>query len=248
VEDNTFAALRHSDRICQLDLDVLTPHLDQTLEGLQEPLPALTYLSLRCEDDSYGTALRVPASFLGGCAPRLQELELSYISFPALPTLLLSATQLVKLSLWRIPHSGYFSPEAMATCLPALTRLETLHMTFRPPQDHPDPKSRRSTPQTRTLLPVLTKLWFKGVSEYLEGLVAGIDAPLLNELGIFFFHQLIFDTPELAQFISRSPNFDAHDEARVRLSNPWEWHYSLGDRLSQTLGGTLHLRMVGSWG
>jgi len=53
----------------------------------------------------------------------------------------------------------------------------------------------------------------------LEDLVARIDAPLLNHLNITFFHQLIFDTPQLAQFIGRTPNFEAPDEARVIFSD-----------------------------
>jgi hypothetical protein len=40
----------------------------------------------------------------------------------------------------------------------------------------------------------------------LEDLVARIDAPLLDKLYIEFFHQLIFDTPQLARFVSRTPN------------------------------------------
>ncbi len=45
--------------------------------------------------------------------------------------------------------------------------------------------------------------------------MARIDAPLLGELDIRFFHQLIFDTPQLTQFISRTPNLTACDKARV---------------------------------
>jgi hypothetical protein len=62
-------------------------------------------------------------------------------------------------------------------------------------------------------------LTFTGVSEYLEGLVTRIDAPLLDNLEVTFFHQLIFDTPQLAQFISRTPKLKAYDEARVIFSD-----------------------------
>ena len=60
---------------------------------------------------------------------------------------------------------------------------------------------------------------FKGVSEYLDDLVAGIDAPLLDYLHITFFYQLIFDTPQLTQFISRTPKFKAYDGAYVQFSD-----------------------------
>ena len=63
---------------------------------------------------------------------------------------------------------------------------------------------------------------FTGATEYLEDLVAQIDAPLLYELDMAFFHQLIFDTPQLAQFISRNSRRqkdEAPNEARVIFSD-----------------------------
>jgi hypothetical protein len=66
-------------------------------------------------------------------------------------------------------------------------------------------------------------LWFYGVSEYLDDLVARIDAPLLNKFEINFLHQLIFDSPQLIQFIRRTPKFKACDEARVEFSDSRVW-------------------------
>jgi len=129
----------------------------------------------------------------------------------------LSATHLVELHLSNIPHSGYFSPEVMVTGLSALTRLEYLEIVFESPRSRPD-RRRRPPPPTRTLLPVLTCFEFKGVSEYLDDLVARIDAPLLDNFDTTFFHQLIFDTPQLAQFITRIPKFKACKEAHVEFS------------------------------
>jgi hypothetical protein len=59
---------------------------------------------------------------------------------------------------------------------------------------------------------------FKGVNEYLEDIVAQIDAPLLDALSITFFHQLAFGTRQLAQFIGRAPKLEGHNEARVVFS------------------------------
>jgi hypothetical protein len=49
--------------------------------------------------------------------------------------------------------------------------------------------------------------------------VARFDAPLLDNLQITFVHQLIFDTPQLVQFLSRTPNLKAPVEARVIFSS-----------------------------
>src|SRR6266699_1330344 len=111
----------------------------------------------------------------------------------------------VTLDILEIPHSGYFSPEAMVRCLSTLTRLETLSLEFKSPLSRPVRESRRPHPPTRSALPALTYFQFEGVSEYLEDLVARIDAPLLDSLRIEFFHQLIFDTLQLTQFVARTP-------------------------------------------
>ena len=210
VTDNIIAALKHNNRVCQLTLSFIP--LEEVLAAMQQPFPALTLLNLRRHERE---VVPIDAdSFLGGSAPpHLQTLKLFEIPIPGLPKLLLSATHLVLLELWDIPHSGYISPEAMVTGLSVLTRLENLVIDFKSPQSRPD--RRRPPPRTRALLPVLTELWFKGVTEYLEDVVARIDAPLLDDLNITFFHQLLFDTPHLTQFISRAPKFKAYDEAHV---------------------------------
>jgi hypothetical protein len=207
--------------------------LEKILAEMQQPFPALTLLELRLRGE---TAPIVPASFLGGSVPRLQKLFLDCIPFPGLPKLLLSATQLVDLKLWRIPHSGYVSPEAMVSCLSVLTRLESLLIKFESPLSRPDRKSRRLPPPTRTLLPILTELWFNGVEEYLEDFVARIDTPLLENLALTLFHQLIFDSPRLTQFISRTPKFKTHNEARVFFSDS-----DVSVSFPQTFEGTLEL-------
>jgi hypothetical protein len=184
---------------------------------MERPFPKLKCLEIRPR--GYAASV-VPDSFLGGSAPLLETLSLSEIPFPGLPKLLLSTTHLVHLRLSDIPEAGHFSPEAMVACLPVLTRLETLYLGFQSHRFLPNQRSRRLPPQTRTLLPVLTELAFFGVGEYLEVLVAQIDAPLLDNLTVVFYPPLIFDTPQLAQFIGRAPKFKTQDEARVVFG--WE--------------------------
>ena len=232
--DPIIAALEHNDRICQLDLhDVPGPQLEIVWAAMQQPFPALTRLQLLSRDE---IAPVIPASFLGGSVPRLQTLTMSWIPFPELPKLLLSATHLVHLDLRRIPYSGYFSPEVMANCLSVLTRLERLVIKFESPRCRPDSRSRRPPRPTRDLLPVLTQLWFFGIGDYLEDLVARIDAPLLDYLDITFFHQLIFETPQLTQFFSRTPKLQTHDKAQVFFA---DWGVSV--TLPQTSDGRLNL-------
>jgi hypothetical protein len=218
TEDNIVAALEHKDRVCRIMLEKVSTSLwEGVLAATQEPFPALTDLELHTSAKEPKT---VSDSFLGGSAPtNLRYLRLSRVPFPGLPKLLSSATHLVTLHLLLIPHSGYVSPETMVTALSALTRLKEYCLEFRSPRSCPERGRRRPPPPTRSVLPALTEFIFAGVSEYLEDLVARIDTPLLDRLEITFFRQLIFHTPRLAQFIGRTPNLMAHDEAHATFSS-----------------------------
>ncbi|KAN0126549.1 hypothetical protein V8E52_000189 [Russula decolorans] len=103
----------------------------------------------------------------------------------------------------------------MVTCLSMLTSLEELKFEFHSHQFSPDRESRRPPPPTRSVLPALKTFSFKGVKEYLEELVARIDAPRLDRLLTTFFNDINFNTPEFDQFISRTPTLGAYDEARL---------------------------------
>jgi hypothetical protein len=141
---------------------------------------------------------------------------LCLIPFPAIPKLLLSATALVRLTLWNVPFwsvsdPGYFSPEVIVTSLAVLTNLKSLTIgsDYFPDLEHQHPLP------TRTFLPSLIHFEFRGVSSYLEDLLARIDAPLLNSFFITFLFQLIFDLPQLAQLMKRTTKFQALNEAHV---------------------------------
>jgi hypothetical protein len=143
-------------------------------------------------------------------------LELWCFPLPGLPKLLCSATNLVTLRVWDIPRSGLISPEAMVTCLSALTKLENLVLgsRFQKPryrEENPSPPP----PRPRSVFPALTDFGFKGYAAYLEDLVAGIDAPRLNDLSITFISPSVLHTPEIVQFISRTPNFSAPEKACI---------------------------------
>ncbi|KAF8502721.1 hypothetical protein F5888DRAFT_1887397 [Russula emetica] len=224
--DNIIAALERNDRVCQIQLSYSTSsQLEYVTDSpaMQKPFPELTDLWLDAvEYNRPGTIL--PDSFLGGTAPRLRSLELNGVTFPGLPKLLLSTTRLVDLRLLDVSRSGHIPHEAMATSLSALTSLESLRLWFRfHSQPRPALESRRLPPPplTRSILPGLTKIEFKGASEYLEVILARIDAPRLNELYTIFLDQIIFNTPQLFQFISRSPTLRAPEMGSIAF-NPSE--------------------------
>jgi len=215
--DNIVAALQHTSRVCEIRLwPIPNSQWESVLAAMQQSFPELTDLRLQSDDEKSPV---LPDSFLGRFAPRLRSLRFERIPFPSLPNLLLSAPGLVKISLHKIPHSGYISPEAIVTCLSSLTKLAELELSFISPLSHPGREIRRPPPPTPTVLPALRHFRFVGVSEYLEDLVARIDCPLLDSFQIKFFHQLIFDTPQLTRFISRTPELQARKEARIDVSS-----------------------------
>ena len=218
---DVIAELKHSDRIYQINLKCNTSwELENIWTAMQVPFPELAIMNLSLK---YWTHVPVlPDSFLGGSAPRLRLLRLNSIPFPGLPNLLSSATHLVHLRLRRIPLSAYISPEALATCLSTLTSLETLSLGLGY-FESPDP-SRRPFSPIRSVLPTLAIFRFSGVINYLEEFVARIDTPRLSCLSTRGIDDIDFDTPELNQFISRTPTLTAYDEAHL-------FFYDLGDRV-----------------
>ena len=209
--NNTIAALEHNDRVSQIHLICWSYPRIGYITGsaaMQKSFPELTHLEL---GNTGGQGPILPDSFLGGTAPRLRSLWLHSIPFPGLSKLLLSATNLVKLELHRIPYldSGYIPPELMATWLSALISLEFLHLQIIYSQSTLE--SQRLPPPllSRSILPILTTMLFTGASGYLEEILTRIDAPRLNEMHITFTNIFISDTRQLLQFISRTPTLMA---------------------------------------
>jgi hypothetical protein len=189
--------------------------MEKILAAMEVPFPNLTYLTLY----SFGEVTVLPGSFLDGYAPNLEFLALDRIPIPRLPSLLLHSTELSRLYLHSIPHSGYFSPEAMAACLSTLVNLLEFKLGFESPLSCPDRASRQPPPLTRTLLPELRELEFRGVSEYLEDLLVRIDAPRLSTLDTTFFNQIDFYTPQLVRFINGTSELNALEIAQLCFRN-----------------------------
>ena len=234
--DNIAAALERSDRVRHINLPRL--YLETFSATMQVLFPELTVLELH----SNGKWMPVlPDSFLGGSASHLQSLTLKAIPFPGLPKLLLSATNLAHLFLFDIPHSGYFTPEAMVTALYTLTGFQLLLLQFQSSLSRPDRPSQRPPPSTRSVLPVLAYFFFSGVPEYFDDIVAGMDTPRLDHLSINLFNQIKLDTPQFVQFISRAPTFGAFKEARHFFKND----HARVELFSQTpVSGGLHLDIL----
>ena len=235
--DNIIGVLEHRDRIIGIDLSGLTgPQLKRCTALMQEPFSILRTLSLSCDVEMYPV---ISDMFLGGSAPRLQRIKFWHIPFPTLPKFLLSTRGLVELHLKAIPSTGYISPDVMVTSLAMLTRLRSLSIRFRSRSSFPkNPTSQHPPPPTRTVLPALAAFMFGGVSEYLEDLMARIDAPLLDDLDLQFFYQPTSGVPQLPQIIHRIKKFKTPHKADIDFR-----HHRADISLTSgcLIGGDLHL-------
>ena len=210
-------AIVHRGRVREIDLSLSSNwplELKRLASAMEEPFPALKHLEI--ESTFYRhPAPTLPDEFLGESAPHLQFLKLHFVAFPALPKLLLSLTDLVHLTLLNIPRSGYFSPGEIVTGLAALVNLKSLIIQFPSSRSRPDRERRHLPPPIRTALPSLTYFEFEGDAEYLEGLVAQIDALLLDSVCITIFYGQITEFSQLGEFMRRTGRFQALNEAHV---------------------------------
>ena len=207
-KEDIITALEHRDRVSRIKLFVSEAQLGKIAALMLEPFPVLTRLSLNSENAS-----ALPDGFLGGSAPPLQQLDLCNVMYPALPTLLLSAVNLVNLSLRNIPPTGYISPEALVAHVAALLRLETLDVGL---TSFSDPIN--SPLITRTVLPALRKFSFSGRCKYLEDFISRIDTPQLNSIDVYYESGNNFDVLQLPRFIDRSENLKKSLSRHCKIS------------------------------
>ncbi|KAI9454583.1 hypothetical protein BJY52DRAFT_1188866 [Lactarius psammicola] len=181
-EDSLLAALEQSDRVYSIGLTVSSSLLNK-LSTISRPFSGLEKLRV-----------------LVGPSPSYSPLDQDCLSLP--PSASLPSRDLVDLQLNEIPGVGYFSPEAFANALCGVTQLETLSLHFLslPP--------RRNYPALpppswdRVNLPTLTCFRYRGISKYLDNLVARINAPRLGDIDITFFSQPTLDAWQLGLFIN----------------------------------------------
>jgi hypothetical protein len=112
-------------------------------------------------------------------------------------------------------HSGYISPHAIHTGLAKLVNLKSLTIKFQSPRSHPDGERRHPPPPIRTVLSSLAYFEFRGVTEYLEDLVARIDAPSLDSVSITLFYDQISEFSQLGRFMGLTARFQEVNEACV---------------------------------
>ncbi|KAF8269976.1 hypothetical protein EI94DRAFT_1724025 [Lactarius quietus] len=213
-EMGLYHALQLHDRVLEISLRLPPSMLHKCFALMDKHFPILERLHLSAESTADDiTTFTLPKAFL---APNLRLLELPGVSPPRRLRVLTSTVSLVTLELTDIQTSSYFRPRLLVARLSSLPQLKELSIGFSVPIPRPSTErellGKMGTPVT---LSNLTTLEFKGVSAYLERLVAQIRAPLLELLKITLFNQIAFALPHLSYLINNTEVFKAIKVTRV---------------------------------
>ena len=228
-EDALLFALQHLSRTHEIMLSAPQSTLAEIANAMLDTAPMLRRLILHTESAEFV----LPKSSLDGDAPQLRHLELHGVSLAALHPLLPSATSLVSLILERVPCSVYFSPEILIAHIRTMPYLRTLSIGFLSAIPRAGLGNQRflppgPSPQARIELPALRQLIYRGVSAYLESLLARIRTPVIQDIDVTLFNQLALRIPRICTFISDLESFQpttaridfAQTSAHILLFDP----------------------------
>jgi len=192
-EDNIISALKQSGRITSIRLTITNSLIEKssTVEGW---FPELVELVLMSQDGGW-----MPFTTASWWGPRLRTLHLTRVSFPGLLQFLASSRNLVYLQLHEVLENWRISLDVLTNALSGMTQLRSLSLHLFSTHHY---TGSLPLPWERVVFPTLTHFDFQGTSEYLEDLVARIDAPHLEDFGLTLFKQPMA-LPQLRMFVHR---------------------------------------------
>jgi hypothetical protein len=200
-KEEFFLALQRRDHVCAIFIKRSTMGSSGLREALNNVFPKLEALSL---SDCYEAQL--PSDFV---APRLRTLHLQNIAIPKGSLLITNATNLLSLHLEYISASGYLRPEYLVECIACMPHLWNLSISFPIDLNFFDTVFELpDTQTTRIVLPKLSRLSYRGISAYLESLLAQICAPVLQDFHFTPSSQEIPAVHRLPAFLDTIQNFN----------------------------------------
>ena len=203
-EEAILLALQDRARVRRIGLMMPATNLLKPIAAMDGQFPVLERLFIWPKSEDNMT-LMLPTGFQ---APHLRNFSLIYIVLPMRSPLLTTALGLVSLGLLDMPPLAHFHPSNLVARLSSLPQLESLSIGFKSavPTRDVDGQLFRTPIVAHTTLPSLRVFFFRGVSAYLDGLLARITIPLLHSLHIRLYNQLTFTAPHLLQFMGRTEN------------------------------------------
>jgi hypothetical protein len=191
-EDVLLAILQYRDCVRRIALRMPTTQMGRFIEAMTKEFPVLERLYLNTSVIQYPT-LRLPQTFQ---APNLRHIDLLGITPPIQSPLLTTTRGLVFLWLCGVPGPGSvfgFLPGHFLAQLSLIPQLEKLGIDLDPLHSSYSVVDAPITMQVT--LPNLGLFYFRGVSTYLEVVLARITAPVLSTFHVHFVDQPTFTTP-----------------------------------------------------
>ena len=178
-ESNIIAALKRSDRVTSISLTITSSFLEKLSEiRVKMSFSKLEDLVLFSPDCLPNTLIETFQ-----LSPCLRRLYLNRIAVPAPFQLHRFFMNLVDLRLHDILYPPLISPETLAKALSWMGQLRSFSFHFPPTVTyHAQPPSSEEL-----ALPVLTRLDFRGIPEYLGDFMARIRAPCLVDIEVTLF-------------------------------------------------------------
>jgi hypothetical protein len=204
-EEGALLALSNCDRVRAIAFKLPAPKLGKFITAMDDQFLILDHLFMTSPKGGEETSAILPPTFQ---APNLRQIDLWYTALPMRSPLLTTTAGLVTLGLGGIPRSAYLPPSYLLTWLSLMPQLVSLMIGFRSSTPNRDVvRQALNTPiMTHVTLPNLRWFSFRGVSAYLEDLLARISAPVLSTLQLRFFNQPTYTVPHLLQFMQTSEN------------------------------------------
>jgi hypothetical protein len=206
-EVNIHLGLQQHGRVRQVVLQAPSSRLCMWLKPMNKPFLRLEDLSLTSttKEKNQKMSLVLPETLQ---APDLRRLSLHGIGLPKELPMLTSMIALSMLSLTNIGISCYFPPGHLVIQLQGLHHLEELSIGFAIPIPLPSREGELLPALIPPVtLPTLRRLTFRGVGVYLDNLAAQINTPLLEQLNLTLFFEIVFSLVNLAEFIHRTEGF-----------------------------------------
>ncbi|KAH9954580.1 hypothetical protein BC827DRAFT_1158661 [Russula dissimulans] len=207
--DNFRLALKQTDRVCRIKLQLSGTSLRTLMPHLGRPFPVLETLELYYSSP-HGRPMQLPFNFQ---APNLRHLYLSECNMYRKPS-----TSFANLSTFFLGEITSLNSEELAQCLSFMPNLKRLNLGFYFPVEQRVKflsDSEQEEPESLSkLVTNLEELQYEGDIAYLEALAAQISAPRLKKLSIAFsnvptdntlshFSQLISGAADLSFYYAR---------------------------------------------
>jgi hypothetical protein len=225
-EGGIMLALQNRNRVRHISLRMPVLSLQKLVMAIDGEFPTLEFLSVE-PPAKHNARLYLPPTFE---APQLRHLWLYHFTNPIGSSVLANAINLVTHFLPWAHTSTFIQPELFLRVVSLLPHLEQLEIGFISAIPNSEIESQLShTPITiEVSLPKLRRIFFWGISSYLEKLLPHMTTPLLQVLNVNFFNQLSFSVPRLLQFMitieyfrfSRAALLFYHEGVFITLDTP----------------------------